>query len=736
MKHHSVSLFIGACLAGAATSTAAIAADQPLQELELVEVSATRLRSVPDIDVPASISTVRVDADSNGNQTNVTEVLAGLPGVTALDRQNYAQDTQLSIRGFGARSTFGVRGLRLYIDGIPASMPDGQGQLSHFNVIGADTVQVLRGPFSALYGNSSGGVVQMWSAPGTSETSARVRATYGSYGTKTLAAQGTGTLGPVDYNLALSRFDIDGYRDHASARRDSANLRLGVDVGEGRKLTFVTNYVDIPSAQDTLGVTPLEWWTDPRTTTAVAEQFNTRKSVEQLQGGMIFEQQLGASTLHATAYVGNRQITQFLGIPPRTQTNPAVASTQLQSGGVVDLDTDYRGLDLRWSWNGNLIGRPVEFTVGGNFDDQNQLRRGYENFIVQGNVPPPDNSCAGVTTCGVLGRLRRDENDKASNFDQYAQAWWQFADQWSVLAGVRHSKVKFHVIDRYVSGLNGNDGGRKSYSDTTLVGGLMFRPTDTLRLYVSTGDGFETPTINELAYRADGQPGMAFGLRPASSHNYEVGAKWRPAGEVELDAALFRADTRDELVVVRNSGGRSSFGNVDRSRRQGLELALRVPVGRDLQFNLDYTWLDAEFRSDFGICAGPPPCNTPNVTVPRGSQVPGVPRHQGQLGLSWTPGAWSIGVNFAATSSIVVADASQFATTTYGTDHAFGYGLWNADVGYRWRFASSDLRGFVSGNNLTDKTYVGSVIVNEGNGRYFEAGPGRSILAGVQWRWH
>ena len=144
-----------------------------MEQLETVVVSATRLRSVADLDVPASVTTVQLDPDSNRAQTNVTEVLGGIPGVTALDRQNYAQDTQLSIRGFGARATFGVRGLRLYADGIPASMPDGQGQLSHFNLLGADRIQIMRGPFSALYGNSSGGVVQLWSRPGTEETSAR-----------------------------------------------------------------------------------------------------------------------------------------------------------------------------------------------------------------------------------------------------------------------------------------------------------------------------------------------------------------------------------------------------------------------------------------------------------------------------------------------------------------------------------------------------------------------------------
>ncbi|MEY2853039.1 MAG: hypothetical protein RL030_171, partial [Pseudomonadota bacterium] len=261
--------------------------------LDTVEVSATRLRGVPDLDVPASVTTVQLDPDGNLPQVEITELLAGIPGVTALDRQNYAQDTQLSIRGFGARATFGVRGLRLYADGIPASMPDGQGQLSHFSVMGADRMQVLRGPFSALYGNSSGGVVQMWSKPGEASDPTRLRATYGSHDTRSLGAQTLGKAGFLDYNLALSRFETDGYRDHSAARRDSANARFGFDVGERRTLSLVVNYVDLPDAQDPLGLTPNDWRANPRQATPVAIQFNTRKSVDQLQGGMVFEQGFG-----------------------------------------------------------------------------------------------------------------------------------------------------------------------------------------------------------------------------------------------------------------------------------------------------------------------------------------------------------------------------------------------------------------------------------------------------------
>ncbi|HTQ36994.1 MAG TPA: TonB-dependent receptor [Steroidobacteraceae bacterium] len=724
MKQHSASL-AGACIVAAtfgATVAAAAAPDTGQNELATVEVSATRLLSVPDIDVPAAISTVQANPDSDRTQTNMTELLAGLPGVTALDRQNYAQDTQLSIRGNGSRSTFGVRGLRLYADGIPASMPDGQGQLSNFNVMGADTVQVLRGPFSALYGNSSGGVVQMWSSPGTPEPSARVRATYGSFDTRSFGAQGLGTLGAVDYDLVGSRFQTDGYRDHSAARRDSANLRLGVDAGENRSLTLVANYVDIPEAQDTLGLTPALWWADPRQTASVATQYNTRKSVEQLQGGAIFEQTIGSGTLRVMGYDGNRQVTQFLAIMPTVQANP------LHSGGVVDLDGDYRGGDARWSWAGKLAGRPLEFTVGSSYDWQNQQRRGYEDY-----TGPASNSCSGATVCGVQGRLRRDESDTVDSFDQFAQVWWQFAGQWSTLAGLRHSEVKFSSTDHYIATGNPDDSGGRNYHDTTAVGGVEFSALQTLRFYASTGDGFETPTFNELAYRCDGGAGLAFYLKPEQSRNYELGGKWRPADGVALDAALFQGDTRDELVVGKNSGGRSCYNNVDRTRRQGIELSGQLPLAHDLHLEGSYTFLSAQFRSAYQSCPGTP-CTVP-VAVPAGAQIPGVPRHQGRLRLAWTPGAWNAGLEFTASSPIVVTDNSASAIASYGTDRAPGYALWNLDAGHDWQLPHSDLRAFVRVDNLFDRDYVGSVIVNEGNGRFFESGPERSLTAGLQWHW-
>ena len=706
-------LIVAGSLAGvpAAAAQSTVASDEVLDP---IVVSATRLRSVADLDVPASVTTILTDANSNGRLSDVTELLAGIPGVTALDRQNYAQDTQLSIRGFGSRATFGVRGLRLYADGIPASMPDGQGQLSHYSVLGADRVQIMRGPFSALYGNSSGGVVQLWSAEGTGEPSARVRATFGSYDTTSVGAQALGTAGPLSYNLAASRFETDGYRDHSAARRDSVNLRLGIDFGADQSLTLVGNYLDQPEAQDPLGLTAAAWRADPRDTAVQATDYNTRKSVEQLQGGAIYEHRLGAHNLRAQIYTGNRKVVQFLPIPPAVQNN-----SETHAGGVIDLDGNYEGADLRWSYVGDVGGRLLELTAGTNLDRQNQLRRGYENF-----TGPATFSCSGATVCGVRSDLRRDENNRIRNFDQFAQGYLQISDRWSVLAGLRHSQVRFRSEDRYIVGANPDDSGTRKYSDTTVVGGLMFRPVAALRLYASMGDGFETPTFNEISYRADGGTGLAFGLNAARSQNYELGAKWRPASGLEVDAALFRADTDDELVVVRNTGGRSSFGNVDRTRREGLEAALSMPLVADLRLQASYTFLEAKFRSDF--CTGPA-CPNPATTVSAGSRIPGIPRHQGTLGLQWSPGLWQAALEFEARSKIVVNDL--------GADTAPGFGLWHAEIGRNWRLADSTLRGFARIENLLDKTHVGSVIVNEGNSRFFESGLPRTAMAGVQWSW-
>lgn len=675
--------------------------------LDRIEVVSARLRSVAAFDVPASISIIDIDGSASRPGNGVSELLGGVPGLSARERQNFAQDTQLSIRGFGARSTFGVRGLRLYADGIPATMPDGQGQVSHFSIAGAERMEILRGPFSALHGNSSGGVVQLWSADGEAPARGHVQASLGRDASRTLSASLRDAHGVFGYALAASVFDTDGWRDHSAARRTSFNAKLHIDTPGSGRLHVVANHFDAPDAQDPLGLTWAQVLDNPRQATSVAAQFNTRKSVRQDQLGLRWRQPFGhGHVLEAMTYGGRRDIEQFLALPAAAQANP------LNSGGVIDLDNDYGGLDLRWSWQGTLGGRPFEFTAGTNADRQRQHRRGYENFV------------GGLL--GVRGTLRRDERNRVDNTDHYAQAWWQFADRWSLLAGVRHSRVRFRSDDAYIAPGNPDDSGRVDYAEATPVAGLVFSPTDDWRLYASVGRGFETPTFNELGYRADGGAGLAFDLAPATSRNLELGMKWRNRRGAGIETALFRADTDDELAVARNVGGRSSFRNAGRARREGFEFLATVPLPRDWRLDVSWTWLDAHFRDDFPVCTGSG-CTDPSVLVPAGTAIPGTTRRQGRARLAWTPGDWTLAFEAVGNDGMLANDT--------GTARAPGHVLANAEASRTWRTGNGSLRAFARIDNLFDRAHIGSIIVNEGNGRFYEPGPGRGFLLGLRWQW-
>lgn len=401
-------------------------------------------------------------------------------------------------------------------------------------------------------------------------------------------------------------------------------------------------------------------------------------------------------------YAGQRSVEQYLAIPPGPQANP------LHAGGVIDLDGDYGGVDARWSWHGDWAGRPLDLVIGANADRQLQDRRGYENFVGD--------------QLGIKGRLRRDQADRVENIDQFAQAWWQWAPRWSLLLGLRHSTVRFRSNDHYITASNPDDSGARRYAATTPVAGVVFRASDAWRLYASAGRGFETPTFNELGYRADGQAGLALDLSAARSRNLEVGSKWHAQSGARLEAALFRADTDDELAVASNSGGRSTYRNIGRTRRQGAEASYVQPLGAQTELAVAYTWIEATVRDAYPLC-GTAGCNT----VQAGARLPGVPRQQWNARMQYTPGPWQWAAELVASSDTVVNDLA--------TEKAAGYALLNLEASRRWQTAQGTLRAFARIDNVLDQRYIGSVIVNDGNQRYFEPGPDRRVGVGLQWQW-
>jgi iron complex outermembrane recepter protein len=671
--------------------------------LSSVTVTATRLAQ-PSFDVPASIDSVPIATDDLG--INASESLGPVPGLLVRDRHNYAQDEQISIRGFGARAPFGIAGVRIYMDGIPANQPDGQGEISQFNLASAQRIEVLRGPFSVLYGNSAGGVVQLFTAEGNGPLHGQASAVYGSFQERRFSADVQGGDAAFNYNVGVSQFGTAGSRGHSAAQRSSLGGKWGFRFANATRLTVVLNLFNAPDVQDPLGLTLAQFNASPEGTAPSAALFNTRKSVDQEQLGAIFQVPFDATnTLSLMAYGGHRDVLQFLSIPKGAQLAPT------SPGAVVSLGNGYGGIEPRWSLHSSLLGGPFDVTAGLTYDVLNGHREGFNNFV--------------GSTLGVQGALRRNEIDEVYDLDQYLQAQWGPIARWTLLAGVRRSAVNFRTTALYVppGGVNGS--GAVDYGATSPVAGVLYALSRSLHLYGSYGDGFETPTFDELAYRPSGAPGLDYSLRASRSHSYELGAKLR-LPRVSAQLAVFRADSNDELVLASNSGGRSNYGNAGLTRHQGVELSTDAQLPGGLLFRLAYTYLDARVQTPYYTCSALP-CPKPTTLVAAGNALPGLPAHDlyGQLTWRATP-RWDWLLTDSYVSRVYANDANSV--------HAGAYDLLGMATDYTWPWGPGRLRVFVRLDNLLNRRYAGSVIVNNTSSAYFEAGAGRSILAGLSYR--
>ncbi|ENR0236719.1 TonB-dependent receptor PqqU [Klebsiella aerogenes] len=661
--------------------------------------------AVSELDTPAAVSVVNGDdMRQAAPRINLSESLGAVPGLQVQNRQNYAQDLQLSIRGFGSRSTYGVRGLRLYVDGIPATMPDGQGQTSNIDIGSIDSLEVLRGPFSALYGNSSGGVINVNTQTGSQPPTIEASSYYGSFGTwhyglKATGAVGDGTqAGDVDYTVSTNRFTTHGSRDHSGARKNLANAKLGVRINDVSKLTLLFNSIDI-KANDPGGLTYDEWRNNPQQSPR-GDQYNTRKTVKQTQAGLRYERQLSQQDdLSVMMYAGERETTQYQSIPMAPQLKPS------HSGGVIDLTRHYQGIDTRWTHRGELL-VPVTFTTGLDYENMSERRKGYENYVLVNGAPQ----------YGEQGNLRRNERNLMWNLDPYLQTQWQLTDKLTFDAGVRYSSVWFDSNDYYVTPGNSDDSGDASYHKWLPAGSLKYAVTDAWNIYLSAGRGFETPTINELSYRSGNQSGLNFDLKPSTNETVEIGSKTR-IGNGLFTAALFQTDTDNEIVVDSSSGGRTSYKNAGKTRRQGVELGLDQQFGDSWKLKAAWTWLDATYRTN--VCDSSD-CN--------GNRIPGIARNMGYASFGYQPEqGWYAGSDIRYMGDIMANDTN--------TAKAPSWTVVGLTTGYKWSYGKMDMDLFGRVDNLFDRTYVGSVIVNESNGRYYEPAPGRNFGIGMNLAW-
>ena len=647
-------------------------------------------------DAPTAIYTIDAETIRNsGPQVNLSDVLARAPGVVALNRNNYAQDVQISVRGFGARSAFGLRGFRLITDGIPATTPDGQGQASTVSLTSAEKIEVLTGPLAQLYGNSAGGVIQVFTREADLTPTAQAQIFKGSYGLERTDWQFSQRAGKVGFVADYSTFDIQGYRNNSQARREQLNSVVTADLSADTRLKLIANVFRMPFAKDPLGLTAAQFLTNPKQAGNFALVNDSRKTVNQEQAGAVLEHKLDKdSRIQARIYGGNRENLQY----------QAASAT---AGSWVGLERDFHGLGLQIQGKQNLQGgKAVDWVAGFDQDYAGENRQG-------------GSAAAGQKT----GNVNRKELNESSNRDYFAQANWRVMPDWTFVTGVRQSHVQLKSKDDYLTdGVNGS--GSVSYKAANPVMGATWHVSDHLNIYLNQGKGFETPTLSESVYTKSGNAVIGLfnaNLIPARSQHLELGSKWTPSPSTRVDAAAFRIKTDNEIVTSLSVGGRTAFTNASETWREGLELSARHAFNSNWRTQLTATVMNAEYA---------------NGTSLAGKSLPGIPQKQLFTSISWAENGFqntskktlqgkTASLDWIARSSLWANDVND------ASGAAAGYGLLNARIkqGFEWR--QTNFEAYLGVDNLTDKKAVSSVIINQAGRQYFEPLLPRNWVIGI-----
>ena len=648
-------------------------------------------------DAPGSVHAVDSQVLRNGPQVNLSDALQQVPGVVALNRNNYAQDVQISIRGFGARAPFGLRGIRLITDGIPATIPDGQGQASTVSLTSTERIEVLTGPLAQIYGNASGGVIQTFTREASAQPELTSQLFVGSYGQTRTDWQVSARTGQVGIVADYSTFGVDGYRDQSDARRQQLNSVITVDSQPGTRWKLVVNMFDMPYAKDPLGLRQDELSTPSKAGTNAITR-NTRKTVKQDQLGLVLDHQIDRDlSLSARAYGGTRDNLQYQAL-----------------NSWVGLHRRYDGWGLQLKGKAQVSDVPFEWVTGIDRDFAGEQRQG------------------GTAALGQMtGAPTRDEWNQASNQDFFAQANWFVSERWTFTTGVRNSRVELRSRDDYLS--DGNGSGSAQYRATSPVLGVTWHVTDQWNLYANQGKGFETPTLAEAAYTTNGSNVSGLfnpSLLAATSLHRELGSKWAPSRRTQLAAAWFHISTDNDIVSELSTGGKTSYVNATRTVREGVELNVRQQWNRHWKTLGSLTTMRAAYDQSYSTAA--------SGTVPSGNRLPGIPQQQAFASLQWsqqgfdTPGkAPASGLE----ASLDWLSRSRIWTNDANTEAAPGYGMFNARL--KQRFMPAEhlwMEAYLGIDNLTNQVTVGSVIVNQASRQYYEPGLPRSWVLGLQTR--
>jgi len=656
---------------------------EAVQANDRISVTTSRLeRDV--LDTPLAVTSVGEDALQAGRQQlQLEEGLNRVPGVFFQNRYNFAQNQRIAIRGFGARSPFGIRGIRLLVDGFPETLPDGQAQVDGIDLESLTSAEILRGPSSALHGNASGGVISLQTEDGQGlEPSAEARATFGEFGFQRLGIRGGGQF--EDWNAYLSAWDLsyDGYREQSRTEKRLLNAHLGRQLDPDRRFSLVLTALDQPRGEDPSALTRDQVTQDRRAAGGQSVQVDSRQMVEQYRLGVRYEDGDALNgRISAYAFVANRDFFQQL---------PSFFFPSL-----IEFDRDFLGGGAQYIGNLRIGARSATYTVGLDLARQRDDRQRFT-----------------VSPSGQRRDQTQNELQRADNLGVFAQIDLALNDQWSAVTGLRHDRVELDIEDRFSQGLGS---GERSFDETSWTAGLNYRISGSQQLYFNAGTAFETPTFTEIKDAAGGV-GFSQSIEPQLARNIELGYRLRRGERTSLDLTAFRVSTRDEIVIISAIDGLNLFDNAGKTTRDGIEVSLQHDWTERLSFNAAYTY--SRFRFD---------AFQDGSDVFDGNRMPGLPEHVLFAELTWRSALGS----YAIVDALMVSDL--FADNA-NTERVSGHVIVNVRVGRVIKLGGSDLEVFAALNNLTDREYFSNVRVNANRGAYYEPAPGRNLFGGIRLR--
>jgi iron complex outermembrane recepter protein len=680
-----------ACIAGAMLAAASVKAqDSSTATLVPVVVRATRDAPRSPLELPFAAMSVQPDSARPGiRHLSLDEMLAVLPGVAVANRTNPAQDPRVFIRGFGSRSAFGVRGVRILRDGMPLTLPDGQTPIDYMDLETIGTVEVIRGSASALYGNAAGGVIDIHSVdPPSDALAVQARALTGSFGLRRLVGLAGGSLGGVGYQATVAHNTSDGYRNYSF---QTSTIAFGRAVARAGKTNLSAQLLlyDSPYAQDPGALTKSQLAADPRMADPLWIAKSVRKTATQGQLGVSAARAIGDGEVTASVYGGWRSL---------DNTRPTF---------VIDLDRTSYGATFR-STSRHRLGLRHRLTVGVDVQRQSDNRRN-------------DANCNGVVTATTncprpgteRGAIVLHQREIVTSLGPFIRDEVEIGSRVRLSAGARGDWVNFQVRDRLVSSSNPDDSGDRMLNRVSPMAGVVARVSPLHAVYANVATAFETPTASELTTKPDGSGGLNPALDPQFATTIESGMKGILSSWLRYDVALFRTTVRDELIQYDVPGvpGRSYYRNAGHTDRRGAELGLQTFRG---PIQLSGAWTLSRFRFVHYVAG---------TTDYSGNRVSAIPAQQGQLAATVRGRGVFATTEMLAAQSAPVDDANLH--------HVAGYAVFNLRAGLSRTFGNARLSPLVSVYNMFDRKYAGSVVVNAAAGKYYEPAPARSFQIGL-----